>query len=60
MVAGERHKVHLIYSELKYGFINKINISVQNTRSTRFLFHFIGYFGDYEPTCIVTVEMVTM
>ena len=28
--------------------------------ATRFIFHFISYVGNYEPTCIVTMKMVTM
>ena len=38
----------------------RLKISKRNTRSTRFLFHFISYVGNYEPTCIVTIKMVTM
>ena len=39
---------------------NKQKIWKRNTRSTRFLFHFISYVGNYEPICIVTIKMVTM
>ena len=37
-----------------------LKISKRNTRSTRFIFNFISYVGNYEPTCIVTIKMVTM
>ena len=33
---------------------------IRNTRSTRFFFTLLVMLGNYNPTCIVTIKMVTM
>ena len=51
---GEKNKACMTYIDIAYKFRKR------NKRSTLFLFHFISYVRNYEPTCIVNIKMVTM